>query len=979
MILVLCLFSCEQGTKRERNDSFRIECNSDNKEQFHQIFSGEVKTKLGGSKTDKEFFSAPSSIRVDTLKPYAFTTRFEDVVEDQYFKFSIWRKDPTGSTNLIVQGDPAGIFYLNRPEIVERREDGWEKLVSELEVPPGVRTVSVYAYAPRNYGFFDDLVVESSIKKEYPDLTDRSGLHLYFTQGEMEFFKSERQESYQEGVHFSRDRWSKGVLSDESMVIPIDARLKGDWLDHMQGKKWSFRIKTKEDASFRRMRAFSVQTPESRYFLHEYLAHELFTSEGILTTRYSFTPLYINTQNTGVYALEEHFAKQLIEYNLRREGPILKFDEDPFWRVNALTVGVNKKTNGLRMPVFETSKITSFGAKKVLADTNLRKQYTIAHSLLYQFKERQAPVDELFDVDKLAKYLALTDLVDGKHGFIWHNMRFYYNPVLCKLEPINYDNFTDHHAEKPANISALNWDKNSKYPRELNMIHSFFGSDKLLEMYVDYLEQYIQEGFVDEFLKEREEEINGYAQLIATEFPMYDLPADLFQSNALQLKERIDELKSRKEKGYFRDLKLSDTSFKIDTENSKSINHHFVNIYYSKDGTGKGMLLAENYSGARVQISELLNDQKEEIYSLDDIEIGVFGDLDSDTLLSVPFFESATYARIYFPELDQSHVVDLTPYRKNTDPTPYQLIKNDTMSNPLQLFVESGDSLILRKGDYTLRNKLLIPEGKVVVIEPGVDLDMVDSATVISHSHLILKGTAEEPILIHSSDSSANGFNVLQAGQKSYVSHTVFSNLNTLSYQGWSLTGAVNFYESDVDIDFTRFENNHCEDALNIIRSTFLVENSSFYGIYSDAFDSDFCNGLLSQSTFDKIGNDAIDFSTSQIDILDCKIMNANDKGISGGEQSTLNVRNCVVKNCNIGVASKDLSEVNLQDVTITDSNYGLVALRKKPEYGGAFLTTAGLIVENCVTYHLIEKGSLLNLDGRKIEGTVKDVYLLFY
>ncbi|MCZ4409045.1 CotH kinase family protein [Cryomorphaceae bacterium 1068] len=977
IVMFFCV-SCAENTTNDTKDSYRIECNSDEEEQVNTGFNGRIATTLGGEKTDKEFHSAPTSLRIDKENSFAFTTRIENAETDQYFKVSIWRKDPNKTSKLVIDGEPKGIIYLEKPIVVEKGENGWEKLEIEFELPPAVEAISIYARAPSNEGYFDDLVIESFRRKEYPEFRGQSGLHLYFSEEELAFFESEREEAFREGVHFSRDRWSKGVLSDEKIVIPIEARLKGDWLDHMQGRKWSFRVKTREDRTFGRMRSFSVQTPASRNFLHEYLAHELFTDQGILTTRYSFTPLYLNTENFGLYAIEEHFAKQLIEFNLRREGPIIRFDEDPFWRVNALTVGTDRVEYPY-MPVFETSRITPFGTNKVLSDTIMYGQFLIAQSLLNQFRNRESSIDDLFDLDKLAKYLALMDLVDGKHGFIWHNMRFYYNPVLCKLEPINFDNYTEEYEDGSATLSALVFDKNSTYLKYENMIHSFFGSEKLLELYLNYLEEYTDPEFIQEFLVQRDDELNEHADLINMEFSHYNLPEDFLQSNALDLKAQIAKLREKRTNGYFTDIEFKEPTYPFNTALTKSLVPYFVNLYYSKANANEASLLVENYNARPVQFMAILNEQKRELYSFDDLILDNYSGQLVDTMLSMPYFTTAKYAVLKALDSDEEYTAELSLWKKNTLKSPYQKLKSDSSSNPNQLFIENGDSLILKKGDYVLRNKILIPEGKVVLFEAGVHLNMIDSACIVSHSRIIANGTGQERILIQSSDSSANGFNVLQAHGESYVSHTTFSNLSTLSYKGWGLTGAVNFYESDVTFSHTTFEDNHCEDALNIIRSTFLVDSSFFYGIYSDAFDSDFCTGQLLNSTFDKIGNDAIDFSTSQIDIANCYILNANDKGISGGEQSTLNVTNCTVENCNIGVASKDLSQVNLKDVEIINSNYGLVALQKKPEYGGATLRTKGLSIKNCETKFLIERGSSVYLEERKIEGTAKDVYEIFY
>jgi len=62
---------------------------------------------------------------------------------------------------------------------------------------------------------------------------------------------------------------------------------------------------------------------------------------------------------------------------------------------------------------------------------------------MYQYKNRLASASEIFNTEMLAKYFAIADVFLARHSIIWHNQRFYYNPVLCKLEPISYDCYSD--------------------------------------------------------------------------------------------------------------------------------------------------------------------------------------------------------------------------------------------------------------------------------------------------------------------------------------------------------------------------------------------------------------------------------------------------------------------------------------------------------------------------------------------------------
>ena len=80
-------------------------------------------------------------------------------------------------------------------------------------------------------------------------------------------------------------------------------------------------------------RAFSLMLPITRDNLIEWFYHKMLEKENVLSPRYGFVHLFINGENKGLYAYEEHFEKQLIEYKHRREGPILKFNEDDLWKM----------------------------------------------------------------------------------------------------------------------------------------------------------------------------------------------------------------------------------------------------------------------------------------------------------------------------------------------------------------------------------------------------------------------------------------------------------------------------------------------------------------------------------------------------------------------------------------------------------------------------------------------------------------------
>jgi hypothetical protein len=328
----------------------------------------------------------------------------------------------------------------------------------------------------------------------------------------------------------------------------------------------------------------------------------------------------------------------------------------------------------------------------------------------------------------------------------------------------------------------------------------------------------------------------------------------------------------------------------------------------------------------------------------------------------------------------ETFIIPVYAWPKPGKDSPPQLLLANNKDNFRKYFIEKpGKELHLQPGNYQLSEPLIIPAGYKVTIAKGVQLNILNDAAFISYSAVEAIGTDQEPIVIKSSDGTANGFSVFQAPERSRIEYVIFDRLNTLDQDGWKLTGAVTFYESDVDIVYSTFQNNLCEDGLNIIRSEFILRDCYVLNTFSDALDVDFGTGSIINTEFRYLTNDGIDVSGSQIIIDNCRIMNSNDKGISGGENSKVSIRNTLVLGSAIGVASKDFSEVEIQDCEITDCKYGLVVFRKKPEFGGAKIYSNNLKLEGVETHYLVEEGSECWIDGISIRAESSNVYDLFY
>ena len=70
--------------------------------------------------------------------------------------------------------------------------------------------------------------------------------------------------------------------------------------------------------------------------------------------------------------------------------------------------------------------------------------------------------------------------------------------------------------------------------------------------------------------------------------------------------------------------------------------------------------------------------------------------------------------------------------------------------------------------------------------------------------------------------------------------------------------------------------------------------------------DFDFSKGNIIDSKFNKIGNDGLDFSGSDVNVENIYFDNVNDKQISVGENSKIKLNKIYGINSYISIASKD-------------------------------------------------------------------------
>ena len=145
-----------------------------------------------------------------------------------------------------------------------------------------------------------------------------------------------RQQALKIGLLVSNNNDYVGAkLSVDEIPYNINIRLKGDGIDHIKDElKSSYRIRVKGDNTILGMKQFSIHHPRERNYLNEWLFHKTINREGLISLRYFFVKVILNGTDLGIYALEEHFERRLLENNQRKPGVIVRFDEEKMWDEN---------------------------------------------------------------------------------------------------------------------------------------------------------------------------------------------------------------------------------------------------------------------------------------------------------------------------------------------------------------------------------------------------------------------------------------------------------------------------------------------------------------------------------------------------------------------------------------------------------------------------------------------------------------------
>ena len=929
---------------------------------FHLFCSGETisgqKFQEGNQylfnakcRTDDYSRTGDYGFKLNKAQQYGPSLRIDSIKQGDVIYASVYRKKGSARGKLVIASKDEVQYESNEISLEEKVE--WELVKCSFVAKRDYEYVTVYLWNPlKENAYLDDLSIDCFRNNKKPEgIAEKDILRINIPQSALDSITEFRSRALsQEVITSDLKIYFKASVELDGIPVPVSLRLKGDWVDHLDGEKWSFRIKFKGSNAYHGMKKFSIQDPRTRSFMMEWFGHKLFEKEDVLTTRYQFKVVYINGVNRGVYALEEHFDKRLLEHRKRREGPIVKFDESGVWQGY---YDQQKYQQGFKkFPYLESAEILPFGKKRTRKNPTLLNQFILAQSHMSRFRNLDTAFQEYLDLDKMARFIALCDVMNATHGLIWHNQRNYLNPVNGVLEPVAYDCFS---GQPSIHYELLGIAPGWRDEDDFSSFDALFLNQEFNQLYIEYLKRFSSEDYMKDTFKDLEQDICYFESLLKHEYPFYSLDKDYFLLNQYNVREKVKKY----EKQPLTSRKISRNKRYVNTPQNVVFDEVAMKVYTVEADSTSGIFCFENYLLSPIEVvGYSTRANKDFIFPLDKkFTLAAYVNESVKKEVSFPFRPRNIFYKTQITG-DSLLSFKVSPF----PPVTYKSIMDFRGSQ----FISNDNEVRFKANEaYIFTETLFIPRDKQLIIEEGVNISLKNGARFVCYGPVKMLGVKENPIRINGIGTKGGGVVLFPNGDSIKMNYVICTNLTDANTKTWTLTGGVTIYEGQVSLRHCSFKNARSEDALNLIRCHFDIDNILIDETYSDGFDADFCTGQLKNSIFRATGNDCIDFSGSEIDIESCEIFDSGDKGISGGERSVLNIQNCSIKSASIGIASKDKSVISIKNTSLESCDFAFAAYRKKPEFGPAKIDIESSSLKNIQNTYLIEKDSEIKHLGK--------------
>ena len=761
-------------------------------------------------------------------------------------------------------------------------------------------------------------------------------------------------------------------VKHENKKIKSKIRLKGDRQMHFVKKKHSsYNVYLGKDKYIYGVNKFAIHKPGLRNYIHEWIFNEMMGDFGLIKLKYEFFELYINGTSNGLYAFEEKMGKEILERNKRKNGPIL----------SSLTEYRGDEANKDN-PLFQV-----YDNKYWSKDENISLAKTARKKITEFYKGERSP-ENTFDLDKMAAFFAVLDATYTTHA-LFFNSKIYYNPLSGLFEPVprdghrqlpNYHKFNKDYYEKTILDSVYHLETSEELGNNLQIhigrkwwIDKFFLNKNgeinrdFYQLYLKYLTKISSKKYLESFFDLRKNKIERINSHIYSDYFFYSSSRNytwgLYYFKESDLFHRAEVIRKR--------LQTENKVISAVIDENKDL---VIDVSYPP-GPG-GFILPLKFSDLNIK-SINCNDAKTEEIKLINKPLNI----SSSTIIKLNFDISkntvCNSVNINDKKLNQNYLVKIDHINSFHSIDKFSENKK---KNYLKFFKKSNNNLYLKDDLVQITENLLIPSNFNVIIDSGQKLILLNNSFIISHSPWIVDGKKKEIIISGLENDLGGGIMISNSSKQSYFNNVKFSHLGGLEPNNeLTISGAINFYKTDVSMKNITFEKTLSEDAMNIINSKFNIKDIKFIQSKSDSIDLDFSDGSMSDARFVNIGNDAIDFSGSNVEIKNIYFEKIGDKLISVGENSNINISNINAQNSLVGIASKDGSIVKASKIKMKNVKLPFLSFNKKFEYEPARMYLSEINIDEFEEKWLIDKKSKIYHENSEVGKISKNIIPIVY
>lgn len=749
----------------------------------------------------------------------------------------------------------------------------------------------------------------------------------------------------------------KAKLSYKNKIYPVIVRLKGDRADHYAASsKISLDVEFVGDNSIFGFKRFSLQSHVSRQFPENEVLSNFLTNNGIITPKFKTIILSFNSDNWGQMYLEESISSSFFENRKIKETPVARFTNQE----NQKIVSKFKKNYNIQdiesffnqYGKFETRVYKESKYKKNFLTDSMISTMRLIHDNfnskdLANIDTSKNLVINKIDLEKFSNLLALSSVINNWHSTTYTNLKFYFNPYTGLIEPM------------PSDFIMTNEDyKDMSHFKKIFLIETnnfyfkIINNKKFIESYFNFVEKISRNiNMFDENVKK-----------LCKDFNVVDCGSNfnphILKSNSrfiLAHREEIKDLFKKKESelvnAKINFLKVGSSNQLKNDQKFLDLSRAILDTYIYSRAFSDGSFFIKNISPFEIYIKDIkINFEKktDEVFKNSDSDINLLcmknisinKKIISKLFLNIDFnlqeelkkcFKYASSIEINLYENSRSFIIKV-----DVEKSIFKEFKNVDRLKNIKKFVK-GKNVILKTGTYFFDEPLILPNGYSLIVEKGAKLLFsTNSYIYIDGGNIQINGTKLEPVSLipKNNDSFWRGL-YIKNSQESKISHAHFQKLNYFYSKELFifLTGGINFYESQVQIENSQFTDSFCEDFINLVKTKFDISNIAMKNSHSDAVDLDYSDGIFDNISFYNIGGDAVDTSGSKTVIRNMNAQSIADKAISLGEGSSSYVENSRFSDSKFGIAVKDGSKLTSKNLEFFNNKYDVGSYIKKSFY----------------------------------------------